>query len=460
MREAGDILLNTGSKKALVIMVIKQGGLSAHLQNASAALKATVKAFGFDGAPASFLPYTDDKGHLVGVLAGAPAPGGDAFSLASLASKLPPGHYALQGDVAQPALVALGWCLELYRYDPYRSVAARAVSLECPKGVDRACVVRQANAAFLVRDMVNTPANLMGPQEIEDVARKVATSHKAKFSVVAGDKLKKGFPLIHMVGMASPRAPRLIDFTWGNVRHPKVTLVGKGVCFDTGGLDIKPSSNMLLMKKDMGGAATVLGLAQMIMQEKLPVRLRVLVPAVENSISGAAFRPGDVFKSRKGLTVEIGNTDAEGRLILADAVALADEDAPDLLIDMATLTGAARVALGPDLPPFFTDDDDVAGELHRSGMAENDPLWRLPLWRPYEQMIESPVASINNAGAGGFAGAITAALFLRRFVEKANVHVHFDIFAWTPTAKPGRPKGAEAQALRAILRMLRDRYGK
>jgi leucyl aminopeptidase len=232
------------------------------------------------------------------------------------------------------------------------------------------------------------------------------------------------------------------------------------VCFDTGGLDIKPSSNMLLMKKDMGGAANVLGLARLIMEAKLPVRLRVLVPAVENSIAGQAFRPGDVFKSRKGLTVEIGNTDAEGRLVLADALALADEETPDLLLDMATLTGAARVALGPDLPPFFTDDDRLADDLHTHGMRVNDPLWRLPLWRPYQALIDTPIADLNNAGAGGFAGAITAALFMRRFVEKAKSYVHFDIFGWVPTAKPGRPKGGEQQAMRAVFDLLQARYGK
>ncbi len=266
--------------------------------------------------------------------------------------------------------------------------------------------------------------------------------------------------MIHTVGQASPRAPRLIDFSWGPKRAPKVTLVGKGVCFDTGGLDIKPASGMLLMKKDMGGAANVLGLAQMIMEARLPVRLRVLIPAVENAIAGNAFRPGDVLRSRKGITVEIGNTDAEGRLILGDALALADEEKPDLLIDMATLTGAARVALGPDLPPFYTDDDRFAGELAEAARAEHDPLWRLPLWRPYTRLFESAVADMNNSGDSGFAGSITAALFLRRFVEAAATYVHFDIFAWTPSALPGRPRGGEAQGIRALFRTIRARYAK
>ena len=262
---------------------------------------------------------------------------------------------------------------------------------------------------------------------------------------------------IHAVGKASPRAPRLIDFRWGPARAPKVTLVGKGVCFDTGGLDIKPASGMLLMKKDMGGAANVLGLAQMIMSANLKVRLRVLIPAVENSISGNAFRPGDVLTSRKGISVEIGNTDAEGRLVLGEALALADEEQPDLLIDMATLTGAARVALGPDLPPFYTDDEELAVALSRAGLAVNDPVWRLPFWQPYYRLFESAIADMNNSGDSGFAGSITAALFLKRFVEKAKSYVHLDVFAWTPAPRPGRPKGGEAQAMRALFEVIRSR---
>ena len=252
----------------------------------------------------------------------------------------------------------------------------------------------------------------------------------------------------------------MIDFSWGPAKGPKLTLVGKGVCFDTGGLDIKPASGMLLMKKDMGGAANVLGLAQMIMDAKLPVRLRVLIPAVENSISGNAFRPGDVLQSRKGLTIEIGNTDAEGRLVLGDALALADEDKPDLIIDMATLTGAARVALGPDLPPFYTDDDSLSAELEASGRREHDPVWRLPFWQPYTRLFESSIADMNNSGDSGFAGSITAALFLKRFVEHANAYLHFDVFAWTPAARPGHPKGGEAPAIRALFAMISSRYAK
>jgi leucyl aminopeptidase len=279
-------------------------------------------------------------------------------------------------------------------------------------------------------------------------------------SIVGDDLLEKNFPMVHAVGRASSRPPRLIELTWGEAFHPKVTLVGKGVCFDTGGLNLKPDAGMLLMKKDMGGAATALTIAQMVILAKLKVRLRVLIPAVENSVSGSAFRPGDVLQSRAGITVEIGNTDAEGRLILADALALADEEEPDLLIDFATLTGAARVALGPDLPPFYTDDEGLAGEIADAGDAVADPVWRLPLWRPYESMLDSKVADINHISSGGFAGSVTAALFLSRFVEKAKAWAHFDIFGWVPAEKPGRPFGGEPQAARLVFKLLADRYGR
>jgi len=300
----------------------------------------------------------------------------------------------------------------------------------------------------------------MGPAELEGAAHALAARHSAGFSVTVGDDLLAGnFPLIHAVGRASNRAPRLIALTWGNAGDPRVTVVGKGVCFDSGGLDIKSESAMLLMKKDMGGAASVLALAHMIMDRALPVRLRVLIPAVENSIAGGAFRPLDVIRSRKGLHVEVGNTDAEGRLILADALALADEEAPELLIDLGTLTGAARVALGPDLPPFYTDDEALAGEVTRHANRENDPLWRLPLWRPYDAMLDSKVADLNNIASGGFAGSIICALFLNRFVAAAKAWLHIDIYAWNPSAKPGRPEGGECQAARALYALLSERYG-
>jgi leucyl aminopeptidase len=309
----------------------------------------------------------------------------------------------------------------------------------------------------LCRDLINTPSNDMGPDELEEAARKLAAQHGAEFDVTRGNALAKEFPLIQAVGGGSARAPRLIDFTWGKAGDPKVTLVGKGVCFDTGGLDIKSDTGMLNMKKDMGGAATALALALMIMSRGLKVRLRVLIPAVENAISGTSFRPRDIYTSRMGISVEIGNTDAEGRLVLADALALADEEKPALLVDFATLTGAARVALGPDLPAAFTDDDALAEELSRFAAAENDPLWRLPLWRPYEQMLDSKVADLNNIATGGQGGAITAALFLRRFVT-AKSWLHLDIFAWSTAAKPGRPEGADCQIARALYAMLTARY--
>jgi leucyl aminopeptidase len=312
----------------------------------------------------------------------------------------------------------------------------------------------------LARDLINTPANDMGPAELEAAARSLAARHRADIRVIVGEELlTENFPLIHAVGRASERAPRLIELKWGDKDDPRVSLVGKGVCFDSGGLDIKPENAMVLMKKDMGGAASVLALAHMIMDRGLKVQLTVVIPAVENSISGAAFRPRDVYRSRKGLTVEVGNTDAEGRLILADALALADESAPELLIDMGTLTGAARVALGPDVPPFYTEDEALAAALARHAATENDPLWRLPLWQPYSALLDSKVADLNNVSTGNFAGSIICALFLKRFVEAAKAWLHIDIYAWTPTAKPGRPEGGECQAARALYALIAARYG-
>jgi leucyl aminopeptidase len=401
------------------------------------------------------LAIPSPAGEVKQVLAGADA--SDPFALGKLSRSLPPGAYAVGGAVPQPDLLALGWCLESYGFGRYGKQVQPVAQLVCPKGVDREAVLRAARASWMVRDLVNTPASDLGPDELEQAARAVARAYKAKLRVVSGKALEKGFPMIHAVGKASPRSPRLIDFSWGPARAPKVTLVGKGVCFDTGGLDIKPASGMALMKKDMGGAANVLGLAQMIMAANLKVRLRVLIPAVENSIAGNAFRPGDVLTSRKGITVEIGNTDAEGRLVLGDALALADEEQPDLLIDMATLTGAARVALGPDLPPFYTDDEALAEAIAKAGREVNDPVWRLPFWQPYTRLFDSSVADMNNAGDSGFAGSITAALFLKRFVERAKAYVHFDVFAWTPMPRPGRPKGGEAQAMRALFEVIRRR---
>ncbi len=422
--------------------------------------RAFAQAQGFKGEAGRALLLPGPNGRPAQVLFGLGDPRqADPFLPGKLARLLPPGAFTLDSGFDDRRLAALGWLLEAYDFARYRKPARDPARLVCPEGVDRNALLSAARATFLVRDLVNTPANDMGPGEIEAAARALARAHGARITVTKGAALERGFPLIHAVGRASVRPPCLIDFAAGPARAPKVTLVGKGVCFDTGGLDIKPSSNMLLMKKDMGGAANVLGLAAMILEAKLKLRLRVLIPAVENAVSGASFRPGDVFRSRKGLTVEIGNTDAEGRLILADVLALADEDAPDLLIDMATLTGAARVAVGPDLAPFYTDDEELAADLARAGGAENDPVWRMPLWRPYTALFESKIADLNNAGSSGFAGSITAALFLKRFVERAKTWAHFDIFAWVPAAKPGRPMGGEAQAIRALFALLVHRYG-
>jgi leucyl aminopeptidase len=382
----------------------------------------------------------------------------DLFLPGRLPQHLPDGVYRFANEPHDARLAALAFALGTYRFTRYRKAEARKLSLDLPQSLDRDDLQRIVEGVALARDLINTPANDMGPAELAAAAQQLAAQHGATFkSVVGDDLLAQNFPLIHAVGRAAPRAPRLIDINWGEAGDPRITLVGKGVCFDTGGLDVKPDSAMLNMKKDMGGAATALALSHMIMARGLKVRLRLLIPAVENAIAGDSFRPRDIYTSRKGITVEIGNTDAEGRLILADALTLADDDKPELIADFATLTGAARVALGPDVPPFFTDDDALADELAAYGKRENDPLWRLPLWRPYEAMLESKVADINNVG-GSQGGAITAALFMRRFVS-AKSWLHVDVFAWTPSAKPGRPEGGECQAARALYALLCARYG-
>ena len=384
----------------------------------------------------------------------------DLFRPGALPGLLPPGVYRFANAPHDMRLATLAFALGSYRFGRYRKADKPAVRLVPAEGIDITDITRMAEAAALARDLINTPSNDMGPEELAQAAQALATRFGARFNCIVGDELvKQNFPLIHAVGMASTRAPRLIDLSWGDPAHPKVTLVGKGVCFDTGGLDLKPSSGMLIMKKDMGGAASVLALAQMVMDAKLKLRLRVLIPAVENAVAGNAFRPLDIFKSRKGPTVEIGNTDAEGRLVLADALALADEEKPDLLVDLGTLTGAARVALGPDLPPFYTHDETLAESVASHAKRENDPLWRMPLWPPYDSWLDSKVADINNAPSGGFAGSITCALFLQRFVTDAKSWLHVDIYGWTPSAKPARPEGGECQAARAIYKLLSERYG-
>lgn len=447
---------------AVPIHFVEPSGLEALLSGLLPSQRRWAQANGFEAAAGQVLLCPDGEGAAGSVLFGlgaADSAARNAFLPGKLATSLPPGTYRFATPPDEPALAALAFLLSLYRFDRYRKATARELRLIVPEGVDGAELSRIAEGVRLARDLVNTPANDMGPEALEDAARRLAERHGASFEVIRGESLlEANLPMIHAVGRASASAPRLIDMSWGREDAPKVTLVGKGVCFDTGGLDIKPSSAMLLMKKDMGGAANVLGLAAMVMDAGLDLRLRVLIPAVENAISANAFRPGDILASRKGITVEIGNTDAEGRLVLADALTLADEEAPELLIDLATLTGAARVALGPELPPFYVHDDATAREIEDASRATFDPVWRLPLWPGYRAMLDSKVAEMSNTGTGGFAGSITAALFLDRFVEKAGAHVHFDIYAWSPAAKPGRTEGGEAQAIRALYHLLRQRY--
>jgi leucyl aminopeptidase len=378
-----------------------------------------------------------------------------------LATTLPPATYRLPGDCAAPDLAALAWGLGAYRFRRYKKSdeSDDGARLQIPASINKSALLNQVEAVWFGRDLINTPASDMGPDEIEAAARVLAARHGAEItSVVGADLLAQGFPMIHAVGRASPRAPRLIDIRWqkpgGSASAPRVTLIGKGIAFDTGGLDIKPASAMLLMKKDMGGAAAALSLAHMIMGQGLDVRLRVLVAAAENSISGDAFRPGDVLHSRAGTTVEIGNTDAEGRLVLADAISLADDEAPDTMLVFATLTGAARSALGPDLPAMFTDDEAFAAELTSRGQAIGDPVWRLPLWPGYDRHLESNIADVNHIWESPFAGAITAALFLKRFVKQAKRFAHFDLYGWRQTVRALGPKGGEPQTARAVFSVL------
>lgn len=424
----------------------------------SEAQRAFAAASGF--APkAGRLLLLPGGGGIGAVLFGVDAKNADPFAAGALPGLLPPGNYRFANPQGDGRLDALAFTLGTYRFARYRAGEEKQVRLVPPADLDIEDVSRIAEAVARARDLINTPANDMGPQELEDAARALAEKHGGRLRAIVGDDLlRENFPLIHAVGRAAARAPRLIDLTFGEASWPKVTVVGKGVCFDSGGLDLKPESAMLIMKKDMGGAASALALADMALGRGLKLRLRVLIPAVENSVSGAAFRPLDVYRSRKGLTVEIGNTDAEGRLVLADALTLADEESPDLLIDFGTLTGAARVALGPDLPPFYTQDDALAADIARHAARENDPVWRLPLWRPYDAMLESRVADTSNIG-GSFAGSIICALFLAKFVEQAKHWAHFDIYAWTPKAKPGRAEGGECQAARALYALLCERYG-
>ncbi|QPC86558.1 leucyl aminopeptidase family protein [Mesorhizobium sp. NBSH29] len=447
------------SENALPIHLVGEEGLER--SGLAPAHLAWAEANGFLGQAERVVVLPGEGGQIAGAVLGT-GNGRDPFALlqtGALATKLPAGDWYFANPPADPDHAAIGLALGGYSFTRYGRKQSPMLSLVVPQGADRARIARTVDGVYLARDLINTPASDMGPDALEAAVRSLAANHGADVSVILGDELlAKNFPMIHAVGRAAEQAPRLIDLSWGQQGAPKVTLVGKGVCFDTGGLDIKPASGMLLMKKDMGGAANVLGLASMIMAARLPVRLRVLIPAVENAIAGNAFRPGDVLQSRKGITVEIGNTDAEGRLVLADALSLADEETPQMLIDMATLTGAARVALGPDLPPFYTDDDAFADELASLSRAVADPVWRMPLWKPYSAKLFSRIADMNNVTSDGFAGSVTAALFLKRFVEKAQTWAHFDVFGWSPVDRPHCPIGGEAQAIRALDRLLAQRY--
>ena len=442
---------------AVPLHVIAQPDLDTWLSTQSDEVVNWVKNAGFSGVLGTHVLVPGSGGTVAMAVAGYGTEATRArgrFHLAGVATALPEGTYRLHGlPEARTEEEALGWLLAGYVFDRYSVQKAAKARLLPPGGVDAARLEVSAAGEALTRDLINTPAEDMGPDHLETACRDLAADHGAKIDVIAGDDLlKQNFPLVHTVGRAAHRAPRLIDMRWGG-KGPKLTLVGKGVCFDTGGLNLKPGASMGLMKKDMGGAATVLGLAHMIMALKLPVRLRVLIPAVENAVSGNAFRPGDILPSRKGLTVEINNTDAEGRLVLADALAYGAEQTPDLMISMATLTGAARVAVGPDLAPYFTDDTGIVTALEKAAEKVADPVWRLPFHTPYEAMIEPGIADLDNAPKGGFAGSITAALFLRRFTGAAR-YAHFDIYGWNPAAAPARPKGGVGMGARALLAAL------
>jgi leucyl aminopeptidase len=464
MKDKHALIQPDRGQKATDIHLVDKPALDPWLKTLSAPQRAAVEAQKFKGGGYSTAIVPDGDGWFaVGGVADTAAL--SSWCMAKLAETLPAGTYRLAKGEAGKAL--LGWQTAQYRFDRYRSEpeedGARVLLTKEARTID--ATVAEARATALVRDLVNTPAEDMGPAQLEAEAEALAKAHGAKVTVIKGDRLESEFPLVHGVGRAAGRehAPRMIELNWGSDKHPRLALVGKGVCFDSGGLDIKTARNMELMKKDMGGAAHVLALAGLVMGAGLKVRLQVLVPAVENAISGNAFRPGDILRSRKGLTVEIGNTDAEGRLILADALALASESGPDLVLDFATLTGAARVALGPDRPALFARSDETAAALTQAGKAVDDEVWPLPLHKPYGEYLKSDIADLNNAGGNGFAGSIVAAMFLDKFVgAKENGEptdwAHFDTYAWRPAPKPGRPKGGDALGLRAAWQMLQSRY--
>jgi leucyl aminopeptidase len=453
--------LSNKDAPSVSIHVLRSGEWSAWIEAHSETLRRLAAAHDFQAQNGRILLVPATDGAIERVLFGV-SDKANPMSIGALAQHLPTGDYRIAFAPREfaPTTVAIAWGLGAYVFDRYKKRKRPAPRLAPPDGADMGETARIVEASWLARDLVNTPTNDMGPEALHAAAEGVARACDADFAAIVGDELlAQNYPLIHAVGRAAKQTPRLLHLSWGDAKAPRLALVGKGVCFDTGGLDVKPSAGMRLMKKDMGGAAHALALAQIVMQAKLKVRLDLFLPVVENSISSDAFRPGDVIASRKGPTVEIDNTDAEGRLILADALARACEDQPALLLDFATLTGAARTALGPDLPPFYANDETLAAELFAASIETCDPIWRMPLWDAYETEMESPVADLKNTGDGVFAGSIYAALFLRRFVS-APVWAHFDIFAWAPKEKPSRPVGGEAQALRACWKVLKDRFGR
>jgi leucyl aminopeptidase len=451
------------SRRAIPIHVVTTASFEGWLKAQPQAVKKWLKSVGYKAKPGELRLIPGRNAELGSVLISCAAPH-EPWGYAGLPTMLPKQHqYEIAGDLpTEPAnAAALGWALGCYSFSRYRKRSDGYASLVWPRQADRTRVTALLQGITLCRNLINTPASDMGPEELATAGTLIAKRHGAVSSVLVGEQLlENNYPMVHAVGRASSRAPRLFDLRWGDPKHPKLTLVGKGVCFDSGGLDIKPAADMKLMKKDMGGAALVLGLAHVLMSLELPVRLRVLVPAVENSVSGNAMRPLDVLPSRKGLSVEIGNTDAEGRLILADALTEASTESPDLLIDAATLTGAARVALGAALPALFSTDDAAADALLETGRSTGDPLWRLPLHEPYRKSLDSKVADLNNISSDSYGGAITAALFLREFVAKKQSWLHIDTMGWNLESRPGRPYGGEALGLRALVDMLVARYGR
>jgi leucyl aminopeptidase len=455
-------LASNASKSTLPVTALTKKALASWLSKQSAKLQRWVKStqFAANEGELCLVPATD--GAVGRALVGVSALD-DPWSYASLPARLPRGRYRLEPapSAEQGNAAALGWALGTYRFGRYKKQEVSFASLVWPEAADQARITALVEGIGLCRDLINTPAEDLGPSQLVEEGQRIAKAHGAKARILRGEKqLLEGFPAVFTVGRAAVQPPHLLDFAWGNEAHPKVTLVGKGVIFDSGGLDLKPAASMKLMKKDMGGAALVLGVAHVVMSLGLPIRLRVLVPAVENSIGPNAMRPLDVLKTRKGISVEVGNTDAEGRLILSDALTAADEEHPDLLIDAATLTGAARVALGTALPALFCNDDAVANEILAAGLAAKDPLWRLPLHQPYARLLESPVADLNNVSNDSYAGAIIAALFLERFVSPSTPWAHIDTMAWNVEMRPGRPVGGEAFALRALVELLSRRYPK